>query len=50
MLEIDGVIDAYFEDEIQIPVRAPGKLDAALVEEILNEREIAFTRIAKAAG
>ena len=50
MLEIDGIIDVYFDERIHIAVGSPGELDEARVKTILTEREIAFSKIERTPG
>ena len=40
-----GVIDAYFDDDIEILVAAPGDLNSEQVRKILSDFEIEVTKI-----
>ena len=42
---MDGVIDVYFEEEIEILVDEPGEGAADKVRAVLTEREIEFSEV-----
>ena len=49
-MEVDTVIDVYFEDEIIILVDGSNDLNQEQVWEILETNSIGFTGISKAGG
>ena len=45
-----GVLDVYFEDEVEILVRDPEPFSVATVRDVLEEQEVEFETIARADG
>ena len=44
---MDGVIDAYFGDDIRILIADPNKVDEAAITATLNELEIEFQTVSQ---